>query len=476
MILTKTDFLAFLDAPRHLWAIKNNKLTEKEIDAFLKHLFEQGYDVEELAEQYIKEILVPKYGISLEEFLFQPTCIDGLFEARADALLFNPKTKKWDIFEIKSSNEISKQDKYDATFQYLVFKKSYDIGDINIIHLNKEYIRGNNLNILNLFVITNISEEVLNLKDDIHRLRYEALEVLKISDSKDVRACIRPKLCPCINLCHPNLPEYSIYDINNFTGNEKKVRQLEDMGAKSVYEVPSSFPLSEKQRTQVNVAQNKQIFMDLEMIERDIKGVEYPIYFIDYESFNPAIPIYKGYKPYDQIPFQWSLHVQKEKDGNLEHFEFIETQKIDPISNFLESLKPIISKEGSIIVWNKAFEGTQNKRMGEIHPTYNSFCESMNSRLYDLMDIFRDGLYADPICKGSYSIKQILPALVPELSYHDMEIGDGATAMSSWKEMVFSDIQETEKIKIKNNLLKYCELDTLAMVKIYEFLKSKLYS
>lgn len=470
MTLTKTDFIAYLDAPRHLWAIKNGRLSQKEIDAFVQHLFEQGYEVEELAEQYIKEILLPKYKVSSEEVLLQPTCTDGNFEARADAMIFNTETKKWDMYEIKSTNDISKQHKYDATFQYLVFNKKYEIGDVYILHLNKEYCRKGELNLKELFTATNVNEEIEELKEEVNTLRFEALETMGVKDYNEVIACIKPKQCPCPDLCHPNLPEYSIYDIIRFSRSIEKIRELESLGIKSIYDIPKTFNLSSTYRRQVDVAQSREVYFDKEYIKEDLDTLEYPIYFIDYESYNPAIPLYDGYKPYDQIPFQWSLHVQREEGTELEHYEFIHTENSDPIPYFLTALKDIIGTSGSIVVWNKSFEATQNERMGEIHSEFKELCENMNSRIYDLMDIFHDGYYADPKCKGSYSIKRVLPVLVPELSYKGMAIGDGATAMSSWKDIVFSDISETEKESIKNNLLRYCELDTLAMVRIYEFL------
>jgi hypothetical protein len=182
--------------------------------------------------------------------------------------------------------------------------------------------------------------------------------------------------------------------------------------------------------------------------------------------------MFDGYKPFDQMTFQYSLHVLKDKESDeLEHYEFIETGQIDPIPNLIKSLKQNIGDTGSIIVWNKSFEATQNKRMGEIYPEYAEFCENMNNRIFDLMEIFRDQLYADPKFKGSYSIKKVLPVLVPELTYEGMDIGDGATAMVNWNEMVYGDyLSDKEREKIRKDLLKYCELDTLAMVKIFEYL------
>lgn len=468
MKLTKTDFIAYLDAPRHLWAIKNKKIPQQEVNAYVQHLFEQGYDVERYAERYIQELLIKEYGVDRDKIMLQPTQIDGEFEARTDVLILNPKTNKWDMYEIKSSTSVSKQHKFDATFQKLVFSKSYDLGSIYILHLNKDYELRGDVNLQSLFTATDITEHTEKLKDEVHLLRYEALEQLRSETYEEIPACIRPKTCPCLDICHPELPEYSIYDVNNLTGSEKKIRNLEEMNITSVYDIPHDFPLTEKQRFQVQVAQSKQPSIDADGIKVDLNRLEYPLYFIDYESFNPAIPMYDSYRPYDQIPFQWSLHIMKELNGELEHFEFIETEQVDPIPAFLTNLKEVVSDKGSIIVWNKSFEGTQNKRMGEIHPEFQLFCEDMNNRMYDLMEIFRDGIYAHPKFKGSYSIKKVLPVLVPDLSYDGMDIAEGATAMASWDEMVNKDSLPERKEKIRKDLLKYCKLDTLAMVRIFE--------
>lgn len=462
-LITKTDFIAFLDAPRHLWAIKHNKLTEKEINVFIQHLFDQGYEVEEYAEKYIEEILIPSYGATDSDVLIQPTQSDKEFQARTDLLIKNPETNKWDIVEIKSTNEVKKQHKYDATFQYLVFKEKYDIGSVYILHLNKDYVRQGDLNLSELFQLTNITEDVLSLEQEVSELRTQALTTATSDNYDTIDKCIKPKECPCLEVCHPNLPEYSIYDINYFSRSVAKVRELIAQGIENIFDVPNDFPLSQMQRFQVDIAKRGKVVIDTNKIKNDLDGLQYPLYFIDYESFNPAIPMYDGYKPFDQMPFQWSLHVQHEPNGDLEHFEFIETEAADPIPNFLTALQKHIGETGSLIVWNKSFEGTQNKRMGEIHPQFADFCEIMNSRMYDLMDIFKNQWYADPKLKGSFSIKNVLPLLVPELSYKGMEIAEGATAMTSWYEMVYGS---GDKENTRRNLLKYCELDTLAMLEI----------
>lgn len=476
--LTKTDFLAYLDSPKHLWAIKHNKLDKTEITAYVQHLFEQGYQVEKYAKRYIQEIILKQYGSNPENLVFQPKHTDQQFEARTDALIKNSSTGLWDMYEIKSTTKIDKLHKYDATFQGMVFEKNRPLGKTFLLHLNPDYIRGESLDISQLFIAEDISEIVEKLKEEVNQMRFDALEVIAQPDHNQVEACIRPKTCPCLSICHPDLPEYSIYDINRLTGSEKKIRQLEKRGIYSVYDVPIDFKLSSKQSSQVAVAKMGITHIDHTLLEEILSKIVYPIYFIDYESFNPAIPMLRGYKPYDQMPFQWSLHVMRTPNSELDHYEFIETADIDPIPNFIEALQKVLGETGSIVVWNQGFEGTMNKRIGEIHPQYREFCENMNDRMFDLMAIFRDGIYEDPLFKGSYSIKKVLPVLVPELSYKELNISEGASAMANWDEMVhkMADYQGlgdmgsnlVARDKIKNDLLRYCELDTLAMVRIFE--------
>ncbi len=463
-MITKTDFMAYLDAPMHLWAVKNNLIEEKALDDFLKHLFEQGYQVEEYADKYFKEILIPEYDT--KDIFFQAKAVDGQFEARLDFLIKNKNTNKWDIYEVKSSTKVKKEHKYDVTFQAIVFEKKFEIGNVYLLHLNKDYKRKGPLKIEKLFKRAFLTDTVDKLREEVKSLREEALATVMIKDAKQVKGCLKPKTCPSLKLCHPNLPEYSIFDINRI--GESKKRQLLDLGIKSVYDVPDGFDLSVNQAYQVNIAKIDQKIVKKETIKNKLKKLKYPLFFIDYETFNQAIPAYDGYHPYDHLSFQWSLLVKKNKTSELEHYQFIEEETKDPTIDFLSILKPIIGDEGSIIVWNKTFEKSRNKEMAKVHSEFKDFCENMNDRIFDLMEIFSKNLYVDPKFKGSYSIKKVLPVLVPELSYLDMEIGEGATAMIRWYEMIDAKTKKETKEKIKQDLLAYCKLDTMAMVKIYE--------
>lgn len=475
-IISKSDFRLFLHAPRHLWAKKNGKLA-KTADPFWEYIFDQAYTVEKLAEKYFLENIVPKLCIAGDDIEFQLTHTSGSFQARADILVKNPQSGKWDLYEVKAAPNVKPAHRMDATFQTLVFEDRCPIGEIYILHLQKNYVREKKMKLEKFFTITNITENVGKLRGKVKKLRQEALHVFSVDDPQTLPECIQPKKCPCIDVCHPDLPDYSIYDIVRITGNEKRVRELLKRSGKSIFDVPKDFDLSEGQRLHVDSVQNDEVYIKLDEIRSDLEGLQFPLHFIDYECANPAIPLFPGYKPFDFMPFQYSLHVLDDPGGALKHYEHIETESVDPIPGLISSLQDDLRNQGSIIVWNKAFEGKVNLRMGEIHPGYKNFCADMNSRMYDLMDIFQKLWYVDPRFKGSHSLKNVLPVLVPDMNYDDMEIAKGSVAMAEWEHMVHDDSRsKKEKSTIRKNLLKYCEMDTLATVKIYEKLRDLIHA
>lgn len=473
MLITKSDFLTYLDAPCHLWAFKHDLVPIQERNAYLDHLSAQGYEVEKWALKYLTDCLIPAYGATPEDILIQQTVTTDNFEARADILIRQHGTDVWDIYEIKSSTEVKKEHYYDVTFQTLVLKKQYKIGRVFVMHLNRDYIRNGNVDCKKLFHVEDVSSTVDEMKEEVRDLREDALYVANQDSCQKFAGCWKPKECPCPDICHIDLPEYSIFDINNFTRSKKKVEQLLTAGVRSVHDVPSEFALSDAQRLQVTVAQSGNPFIDLQTIKAELQALVYPLCFIDYETFNPAVPMYDKYGPFTHIPFQYSLHIQREPSGNIEHYEFLHVDKTDPIPDFLQLLQEQLGSSGSILVWNKTFEGGRNKDMGAMYPEFAEFCENMNSRHYDLALIFQKQWYAHPEFKGSYSIKKVLPVLVPELSYKEMEVGEGATAMATWKRLVSEENLATEeRTRLREAMLRYCEMDTFAMVKIWQHLQS----
>lgn len=452
-MLTKSDFLIYTEAPLHLWAKKNNQY-KKEFSEYDKHLAKQGYEVEALAREYARKYINSDVEFQ-KEFKYENLL------SKADITIANS------IYEVKSSTNIEKEDKYDVLFQYFVASKSSNIDSIYLLYLNKEYEREGDINLEQLFVVEDMTEYVKKNIGLIEGLIAEALLVLKSDTPRGLVECHKPKDCPCISLCHPNLPEYSIYDIAN--SNEKKLRILREIGILDIRDVPSDFKLSEKQHKQIEVAKENRVYIDKDLILKDIEDLRYPIHFLDYETYSWAIPQYDKHKSYQNVVFQYSLHILEE-NGKVSHKEFLSTSKDDPIKEVIKNLKEDIRENGSVLVWNKKFEMGCNKEMGRIYPDHLDFLESLNNRIYDLGDIFSKQMYIDPKFKGSWSIKKVLPVLVPSLSYNEMEISNGTQAMVGWETLVYKNIPQEEKEQLYKDMLKYCELDTYAMIEIYRYL------
>ena len=220
----------------------------------------------------------------------------------------------------------------------------------------------------------------------------------------------------------------------------------------------------------LNAVKTEKVFIDTKAIKKELSMLEYPLYFLDYETFAPAIPLFDSYKPYQRVVFQYSLHIKRTPIAKLEHYEYLNREIKDPTNELSESLFNVVGQEGSFISWNKSFEMGCNSEMSTRCEQYADFLNSVNDRMYDLMQCFKKGYYVHKDFKCSASIKRVMPVLVPNLSYKALNIQEGGTASESWLKVADSKINQEEKDKLARDMLDYCQLDTLAMVEIFEVL------
>ena len=239
--------------------------------------------------------------------------------------------------------------------------------------------------------------------------------------------------------------------------------------SKSILEIPDDFPLSERQRIACTSVQTGQAWFSAEL-GKELESLKYPLYFMDFESVNPAIPRFSGMRPFDQLPFQWSVHVQQQPDSELEHYEFLATDNSDPRREFIHSLCGALGESGSIAVY-AAFESQRLTELAAWLPEFSEQTKRIRGRLWDLLPIVRDNLY-HPQFAGSYSLKSVLPALVPELTYEGMTVANGQDAGVAWERLIRRNLEQTERECIREALLDYCGQDTLAMVKLVAKLRS----
>lgn len=278
--------------------------------------------------------------------------------------------------------------------------------------------------------------------------------------------------CTTFSYSNPHVPEYSVHDIMRIGQSKKRLEALVDTGIFSIDDVPKDFKLSEKQRNQVDAVQTGKTFIDKQEISKFLKTISYPISFFDYETYPSAIPRFAGYRPFRQIPFQFSVHVLSDGESVPTHAEFIFTENKNPDQAVIEALRKNIPESGTILVWFKPFEMGRNRELAERNPKDREFLDALNNRIIDLMDIFTEQHFVHPGFKGKTSIKYVLPVLAPELSYKELDIQEGATASDTWNKIVNKKISATEsKEKIKH-LLTYCGRDTYAMYAIWKTLNA----
>ncbi len=492
MHLTKSTFLLYLQCQKNFWLYHYKPELFKDIEEsdFEKQLSEQGQEVERWARKlFPKGVLA---GENAEEALKNTVKLmtdskDGIFQATVktddclvmvDILEYDSKNDYWIINEVKGST--SKQEpksKYlhDAGFQKIILEKAgLRVGKVNLIELNREFRKDGKIVPKLLLKITDISQEIKDLEQELLIQIDDALRMLKKAKEPRVCNCIykaRANQCPTFYYSHPEVPDYSVHDICRIGNSLPNLGKLIDADILEITDIPDDFGLSENQMNQVLVTKRQSPIIKTSKIQAELEKLVFPLYFLDYETFPTAVPIFDDCRPYQQVPFQFSLHTVYE-DEKITHNEYVHHTDVNPMPALAKELSKHIGKTGSVVVWNKKFEMKCNEDLAEQVPEYADFFYDLNQRKFDLMEIFSKQLYVHPDFRGSASIKKVLPIIVPELSYKELTIQDGGMACNSWKQMMFGGLHQAEKDKIYTDLLKYCELDTEAMVKIWEALKN----
>ena len=385
-----------------------------------------------------------------------------------------------EIYEVKSSTEV--QDIYldDASYQYFVLSNlGLNVKKVCIVYINNQYIRGKKLEIEKLFNIEDITDIAKSKQDEIRKNIEITNKYMNEHDKnkepkEDIgMKCLKPYKCEFWEYCTRNLPRPNVFDIGGGMHNSKKFEKY--------YEGKISF--KDLQNKDLNPKFLEQIDFELnnlkpkiekEAIKELMDSLKYPLYFIDYETYQLAIPEIEGTRPYQQLPFQYSLHIIKEKGAPIEHKEFLaEIDDPDYIRHFAESMIKDMPENGSVIIYNKSFEPARNNEIARMYPDLKDEMDRINSNIVDFLEPFKQRKYYTKEMHGSASIKAVLPALYPddpELDYHNLPVvhngGEASEAFLNLKNK-----SKKEQKEIRHGLLVYCELDTLAMVKLWERFK-----
>ncbi|MEK7131303.1 MAG: DUF2779 domain-containing protein [Patescibacteria group bacterium] len=453
------------------------------VETWARKLFPDGVLIREggdAAVQITKEHIAKKTHV-----LFQSKFVWDKFLAKNDALEYDKENDCWNLYEIKGTNSLDENAKEidhveDAMFQTIILKAlNIKVGKIFIIHLNKEYVKDGEINVEELFIKDDIIEEVKEREESSRLKMQKAAEALtQQNESALVCQCLyagRSAHCETFAYSYPEVPKYSVHDLSRIGASKKKLESLIDSQIFDINDIPEDFELSLNQKNQVYVHKRQKPLIDLTAIKKELQSLVYPLYFLDYETYPPAIPLFNGFKPYQQIPFQFSLHILNDQDGELTHFEYLHEEATDPSLSIITKLRETIGPEGSIIVWSKRFEKGINSQLSGRNPEHKDFLEDINDRIYDLMEIFQKQFYVHPDFRGKVSIKKVLPVMAPGLTYKELEIKEGGSAMEAWCEMIFDSSSQTKKLKIADDLRKYCGLDTYAMYAIWKELMNTVW-
>jgi len=500
MNLSKSLYTRGLQCTKSLWLKKYNPEALKKPDEAQQSVFATGDIVGELACKLFPNGVEVEFNQKDYDGMINTTSkliddgvkniyeasfnYDGIFVA-VDILHINDD-KSVEIYEVKSStykSTTSTKDlmKYihDASIQYYVLNGlGYDVKKTSLVLLNSEYIRDEKLEIEKLFKIVDISNEVLNLQQDIP-LKLKEFEVVLSDETNEPNInigthCNKPYECDAKNHCWKDIPEYSMFNIFNL-GSKKQI-ELYSKKIVNIDDIDDDYEMTQLQATAVKNYKSKKININKEAIQEFLNTLTYPIYHLDFETFQQAVPQFKGISPYMQIPFQYSLHIQDEND-NLVHKEFLSKEAIDPRYELAKQLVEDIPTNVTVLAYNMGFEKGVIKKLALSFEEFSMHLMAIHDNIKDLMIPFKKEDYYDPAMKGSYSIKYVMPALVPEMekAYQKLVgVQNGSDAMNLYPQLGVI-ITDEDEIRVKREqLLEYCKLDTLSMVEILRKLRESV--
>jgi hypothetical protein len=360
----------------------------------------------------------------------------------------------------------------DVGIQYRVVSRSgVDVASVCLAHVNRNYVfDGQSINPKRFFRIRNLTRRMQRLQPKLTfqlRSQFTILSLPKAAGVAPGRHCTDPVTCEFYDHCNPSRTADHIGYLPRL--HASAAEDLEEMGIESIRDIPDDFELTEIQRHAATCVQTGEPWFSREL-SSELAKLEYPLYFADFETINPAIPRFAGMRPYDHIMFQWSVHLQRGRGAAVEHFQFLATDASDPRREFIRSLCAAPGESGSIVVYS-SFESQRLSELASWFPDFADRINAIQARLVDLLPIVRAHTY-HPAYAGSYSIKSVLPALVPGMSYEGMTISNGRDAGIAWESLVRGGLNDGERERIETSLRAYCGQDTLAMVKLLTKLRS----
>jgi hypothetical protein len=483
MRISKSKYIAGVQCLKRLYLQVYEPELAAQPDASAEAIIEQGREVGLLARKLFPGRVEVRGDGGLEqairttqELISNPevsAIFEGAFEnggvlVRVD-ILHRRKDGRWRLIEVKSTTDLKDQHLEDVAIQSRVVSRSgVDLASSCLAHVNRNYVfDGGNIDPCRFFRIKNLTRRVEKLQPKLtFQLRAE-FTILSLPQAPDIapgRHCTKPVTCEFYDRCNSPRPDDHIGYLPLI--HASAVEELEAMGVESIHDIPKDFLLTERQRRACTSVQTGDPWFSADL-GKELSALKYPVYFMDFESVNPVVPRFVGMRPYQQIPFQWSVHVLRKPGAKPEHHEFLATHATDPRRDFVSSLCVALGESGSIVVYNQQFESQRLSELAASLPEFAEQIKEIQARLWDLLPVVRNHVY-HPSFGGSYSLKAVLPALMPELTYEGMVVADGQSAGLAWESLVGGKLDQVERDKTRQALLDYCAQDTIALVRLVD--------
>jgi len=486
--LSKSKIIAFRQCPKRLWLeIHKPELRD---DSASEAVFKIGHQVGDIA----RTIYDPKgTGETIDinalghsealkrsaELLTEgkkPVFEAGLSMqgalAYADVMLpdMSNGDLRWRMIEVKSSTGVKAYHQDDIAVQsHIAISSGVRLASVSLAHIDNSFVYQGEGDYHGLLQEVDLTNEALSRFDEVKEWIAGA-HAVAAQDKEPVVAtgpqCTTPFTCGFCDYCNRGKvqPEFPLGSLPKL--HYRKREQFESEGYEDLRKVPDHL-LNDIQRRVKECSVRGVAYFDGDGAKADLARFGFPAYFLDFETVSFAVPIWKGSRPYQQIPFQFSLH-RVDHSGSLDHTAFLDLTGMDPSKVFGQSLIEQCGSEGPVYVYNAAFESIRMRELASRFPELEPGLSSIIQRVVDLLPIARNRYY-HPSQHGSWSIKAVLPALCPELSYAKLDgVQDGEMAIEAFKEAIALETTPERKREVEQQLLEYCKLDTLAMVRVWQ--------
>ena len=472
-LLTKTGYLYGLQCDKLFWMYQNKRELLPVPDAATQAIFDQGHLVGDWAKTlypggreidwsagHEAGIAQTRAALPGRKALFEAGFQHGKMHARAD-ILKPAAGGRWDLIEVKSSSRVKDDHIPDVAFQKHVYEGAgIRVRRCYVMHIDTSYVRAGEIDADRLFQVEEVTQEVKAIADEVKAEARRMLSVMAERRCPEVEVGPHCAGCALYSDCWSFMPERHVFHL--IRAGDKSY-ELMGQGILAIRDIPDSYPLTPKQSIQVACEKTGRRHVDPKGIRAFLDGLQYPLYFLDFETFAAAVPPYDLLSPYENVPFEYSLHVVESPGGRARHHSFLSDGSTDPRPEMLSRLRAQLGKKGSIIAYNAAIEKGVLASCAGYFPKFAAWFDSIRSRIVDLYVPFRDFRFYHPDQNGRTSLKDVLPVLAGR-SYEGLAIADGITASLRFSDLAFGNLAEAEKQQIRKDLEAYCHQDTEGMV------------